>query len=141
MNYLIIVYTIVWFHWCYFSCVVEILTLSWRKPLSHRNQSIDLDLFLYDNGLRHERVNSVFLYDLEISLMVYCANIIDRFLYHCVKVSVFGGFLVRTFPVFGLNTKICRVNLRIQSECYKIRSRNTPNADTFYSVYAENIGH
>ena len=40
------------------------LTLSWRRPLSYRNQSIDLrskpmDWFLYDNGLRHERVNSV----------------------------------------------------------------------------------
>ena len=38
------------------------LTLSWRRPLSYRNQSIDLlcksmDWFLYDNGLRHERVN------------------------------------------------------------------------------------
>ena len=38
------------------------LTLSWRKPLSYRNQSIDLlcksmDWFLYDNNLRHERVN------------------------------------------------------------------------------------
>ena len=38
------------------------LALSWRRPLSYRNQSIDLqsksmDSFLYDNGLRHERVN------------------------------------------------------------------------------------
>ena len=37
------------------------LTLSWRRPLTYRNQSIDLwnksmDWFLYDNGLRHERV-------------------------------------------------------------------------------------
>ena len=37
------------------------LTLSWRGPLSYRNQSTDLqsksmDWFLYDNGLRHERV-------------------------------------------------------------------------------------
>ena len=37
------------------------LTLSWRRPLSYRNQSIDLlnkstDWFLYDNDLRHERV-------------------------------------------------------------------------------------
>ena len=34
-----------------------VLTLSWRKPISYRNQSIDLlsksmDWFLYDNGLR-----------------------------------------------------------------------------------------
>ena len=39
------------------------LTLSWRRPLSYRNQSIDLqsksmDCFLYDNGLCHERVNA-----------------------------------------------------------------------------------
>ena len=38
------------------------LTLSWRVLLSYRNQSIDLqsksmDWFLYDNCLRHERVN------------------------------------------------------------------------------------
>ena len=35
--------------------------LSWRRSLSYRNQSIDLlcksmDWFLYDNGLRHDRV-------------------------------------------------------------------------------------
>ena len=39
----------------------QYLTLSCRRPLSYRNQSIDLlrksvDWFLYDNGLRHERV-------------------------------------------------------------------------------------
>ena len=43
---------------------VGLLTLSWRRPLSYRNQSIDLqsksvDWFLYDNSLRHERVNKV----------------------------------------------------------------------------------
>ena len=37
------------------------LTLSWRRPLPYRNQSIDLlcksmDWFLYDIGFRHERV-------------------------------------------------------------------------------------
>ena len=37
------------------------LTLSWRRPLSYRNQSIDLrsksmDWFLYDNVLDHKRV-------------------------------------------------------------------------------------
>ena len=43
--------------------VLKPLTLSWRSPLSYRNQSIDLqsksmDWFLYDNRLRHERVKS-----------------------------------------------------------------------------------
>ena len=40
------------------------LTLSRRRPISHRNQSIDLlcksmDWFLYDIGLRRERVKAV----------------------------------------------------------------------------------
>ena len=44
--------------------LIHYLTISWRRPLSYRNQSIDLvcksmDWFLYDNGLRHERVNFV----------------------------------------------------------------------------------
>ena len=47
----------------YFSTLyMKDLTLSWRRPLSYRNQSTDLlcksmDWFLYHNGLRHERVN------------------------------------------------------------------------------------
>ena len=40
------------------------LTLSWRRPILYRNQSIDLlrksvDWFLYDIGLRHERVKGL----------------------------------------------------------------------------------
>ena len=41
-----------------------VLILSWRRPISYRNQYIDLqsksvDWFLYGIGLRHERVNSI----------------------------------------------------------------------------------
>ena len=44
--------------------IVNNLTLSWQRLLSYRNQSIDLrskstDWFLYDNGLRHERVKEM----------------------------------------------------------------------------------
>ena len=38
------------------------------------------------------------------------------------------------FPAFGLNTERYGVSLRIQSECGKIRTRITPNMDTFYAV-------
>ena len=39
------------------------LPLSWRRPLSYGNQSIDLrSKFLYDNGLRHERVKKLFFF-------------------------------------------------------------------------------
>ena len=50
------------------------------------------------------------------------------------KVSVFWVILVRNFPVFEFNTEIYSVNLRIQSECRKIRTRKTQNMDTFYTV-------
>ena len=37
---------------------IQSLTLSWRRPLSYRNQSIDF-WFLYENGLCHERVKDI----------------------------------------------------------------------------------
>ena len=45
--------------------VNDIWTLSWRRPLSYRNQSIDLlrksmGWFLYDIDLRHESVKQQF---------------------------------------------------------------------------------
>ena len=38
------------------------------------------------------------------------------------------------FPAFGLNTERYSVSLRIQSKCGKIRTRITPNTDTFRAV-------
>ena len=59
-------YELIWYHVATrkFHSNQFYLTLSWRRPLSYRNQSIDLrsksvDWFLYDNGLRHERVKQV----------------------------------------------------------------------------------
>ena len=48
--------------WLWF--IIETPILSWRRPLSYRNQSTDLqsksvDWFLYDNGVGHERVNQL----------------------------------------------------------------------------------
>ena len=40
------------------------------------------------------------------------------------KVSKYGVIFGPYFPVFGLNTEIYEVNLRIQSECKKIRTKN-----------------
>ena len=38
------------------------------------------------------------------------------------------------FSAFGLNTERYSVSLRIQFECAKMRTRITPNTDTFYGV-------
>ena len=41
------------------------------------------------------------------------------------------------FPAFGLNTERCGVSVCIQSEFVKIRTRITPNTDTFHKVYVK----
>ena len=41
------------------------------------------------------------------------------------------------FPTFRLNTERYSVSLRIQSKCRKIRTRITPNTDTFHAVCLE----
>ena len=53
--------------------------------------------------------------------------------FYCVKNVHIQKFSGPYFPAFGLNTEGYRVSLRIQSECGKIRSRKTPNTDTFYA--------
>ena len=53
---------------------------------------------------------------------------------HCVKGVRIRSFSSPHFPAFGLNTERYFVSLRIQSECRKIRTRRTPNTDTFKVV-------
>ena len=53
---------------------------------------------------------------------------------HCVKTVGIRSYSGRHFPAFGMNTERYGVSLCIQSECGKIRTRITPNMDTFYAV-------
>ena len=46
-----------------------------------------------------------------------------------VRIRSFSG---PYFPPFGLNMEIYSANLHIQSECGNIRTRQTPNRDTFH---------
>ena len=52
----------------------------------------------------------------------------------CVKGARIWNYSGPHFPAFGLNTERYSVSLRIQSECGKIRTRITPNTDTFHAV-------
>ena len=56
-------------------------------------------------------------------------------IYHYVKSVRIRSFSGPCFPAFGLNTERYEVYLRTQSECGKIRTRKTPNADTFHAIY------
>ena len=91
---------------------ISLLTLSWRRPLSYRNQSIDLlrksmNWFLYDNGLRHERVKlrHVRLYAfISICCMLHKYIEFDQdFLW--LLVLIYYSFSCKLYPgrqVFGL---------------------------------------
>ena len=58
--------------------------------------------------------------------------------YHCVKSVRIWSFSGPYLPAFGLNTEfglsLDKVSHRIQSECGKIRTKKTPNTDTFHAV-------
>ena len=53
---------------------------------------------------------------------------------HCVKSVRIRSFSGPYFPAFGLNTEIFSANLCIQYERGEVRTRKTPNTDTFYAM-------
>ena len=53
---------------------------------------------------------------------------------HCLKNVRIRSFSGPYFPAFGLNMERFSVSLRIQSECWNIQARKTPNTDTFHAV-------
>ena len=56
---------------------------------------------------------------------------LQNYITHCVKSFRIRSYPGPHFPAFGLNTGRYTVSLRIQSECEKMRTRITPNTDTF----------
>ena len=107
------------FHWTSATFVVSwntdidlILTLSWRRLLSYRNQSIDLqnksmDWFLYDNGPRHERVNAsvlillTFFDSLKVVLIIIVAILMMS-----AKLSTLGLLKINVFWNNGYDVRI-----------------------------------
>ena len=53
---------------------------------------------------------------------------------HCDTIVRIRSFSGPYFPVFGLDTEIYSVNLRIQFEYVEMRTRKTPGAEFFYVV-------
>ena len=57
---------------------------------------------------------------------------------HCVKSVCIRSYSGLHFPPFRVNTKRYG-DFRIQSKCRKMRTRTTPNMDTFHAV--NNLRH
>ena len=64
------------------------------------------------------------------------SNIYD---FHCVKSVHIRRFSGPYFPAFGLNVNRYRLSLRIQSEYGKIKTRKTPNTETFHKLFVPKI--
>ena len=56
---------------------------------------------------------------------------------YCVKSARIWSYSGPHFPAFGLDMERYSLSLRIQSESGKMRTRITPNTDTFHAVLAE----
>ena len=56
------------------------------------------------------------------------------YVFDCVKIVRIWSYSGPHFPAFRLNTERYEVSLLIQSEYGKMRTRTTPNTDTFQAV-------
>ena len=95
---------------------LKFATLSWRRSLSYRNQSIDLhrksmDWFLYDRELRHERVTNfnpylsknIILFTLLFS-GTHAVNHLALFLAESKQILYLAG-VVKTIHPVSANTR------------------------------------
>ena len=60
---------------------------------------------------------------------------------HCVKSVRIRSYSGPYFPTFGLNTERYGVSLPIQCEYGKMRTRITPNTDTFHAVIFRTLAY
>ena len=62
-----------------------------------------------------------------------------KLMLHCVKSVRARSYSGPHFPSFALNMERYGVSLRIQSKYRKIRSRITPNKDTFHAAFGRTL--
>ena len=80
-------------------------------------------------------INSIQVNDRDITNPAIIANEFNNHFttIHCVKIVRIWSYSGPYFPAFRLNT------VRAQLKCGKMRSRITPNTNTFYVVIAKQI--
>ena len=96
------------------------LTLSWQRPISYRNQSIDLrsksmDWFLYDIGLRHERVKKIIYDKMHFSLLPFR---VWNHVFHCCRFHYERNMCLFCTKLYLRNKKICKLIENINYWCF-----------------------
>ena len=71
------------------------------------------------------------------SAYVFAGKFLASDAQQCVKSARIRSYSDRYFPAFRLNTPFLSLSLRIQGqgECGEMRTRITPNTDTFYAAH------
>ena len=119
-----------------------------RWPFPKQFTQISDHLFFHENFRRQRKLKwwtniskkrNVFIFKTQHQLNVFYVmllKIIHMLILgiHCVKSVRIQSFSTLYFPAFGLNAKRYSVSIRIQFECEQIRTRKTPNMNTFYAV-------
>ena len=96
---------------------------------------------IYDGGFFAVTISTNKRFIVDIQLGSKCNSDFFRLKSTAGKVSAFGIFIVRIFPHLDQIRKDTKyLSLCIQSECGKIRTRKTPNTDTFYAVVIKRTG-
>ena len=103
-----------------------------------RSKQIESFLNAISNSTICERQNS-FLKIIYICIYENCRPVTNIKHLHCVKSVRVQRFFGLYFPTLGWNTERYSVPLRSQSECGKIRTKNSPNRDTFYEALKSHL--
>ena len=69
------------------------------------------------------------------SICVLCSKENSSCNFHCVKSVCIRSFSDLYFSAFGLNTERYGVSHRIESKCGKIRTKKSPNTNTFHAMF------
>ena len=93
-----------------------LLTLSWRRPISYRNQSTELrsksmDWFLYDIGLRHERVKPFSKFWKK-----------KQSYFRLSKVNKKWSYYIKTYSCYHLKKGFCVLPFIVKKRSMQLRS-------------------
>ena len=113
-------------------CRIMELILSWRRPLSYRNQSFDLrsksmDWFLYDKGLRHERANWLCKHMKKVRSSQPCISI------NFCKVQVLPCEY-RSLPLGQLSSNNFIINSFIVNKIWALKKTEKKNINSFHCL-------
>ena len=133
------------------SIALKLLALSWRRPLSYRNESTDLlcksmDWFLYDSGLRHEKVKEIFQSSLLFSRNHWNCN--ENYLFMVQSNEIFTNFYrmkplsyslikpyVNSQKMLLYSSGIYLLNINSVWNMFKVNKKDTRTMPSFWCLY------